>query len=462
MKLGRQIFPVMCALSVVMLFSIAPPMHATEEIQDPVLEQDGSGPSHAEDVADQLEARRKAAEAELKALSETISLSDTKIEGLRGEIEKLESSAADIRQALVESAETRNDLETKIEAGEKKLIGLREKEAEIRASLYERRGLLAEVLAALERMGRNPPPAILVKPSDALGSVRSAILLGAVVPGLRQETATLLADLDDLSNTLASITKERESLKNLMVSRLEEEKRMSLLLEENRQQSEVSAQVLADEQKRAEELAARAGSMQELMASLEQEIGSVREAAKRVRELEAQRKQTEGGVSFDPARLPDKNRIAPAFAFTGLKGKLSLPVRGDVVSEFGDPRGGGSKAQGITIAARADALVTAPADGWVIYAGKFRSFGQTIVLDVGENYRIVMTGMEKVNVRAGQFVVAGEPVAEMGQTRIASAAALALETEAPTLYIEFWYHKDPIDSRAWWSADKTGKASNDT
>ncbi len=462
MKLGRQIFPVMFGLSVAMLFPCAPTMHAAEETNNPVQASDGQEPSHAEDVAAQLEERRKAAEAELKALSETINLSDTKIEGLRSEIEALESRAADIREALVESAEKRNVLETQIETGEQKLVGLREKEAEIRASLHERRGLLAEVLAALERMGRNPPPAILVKPADALGSVRSAILLGAVVPGLRKETATLLSDLETLSNTLASITMERESLKTLMLARLEEEKRMSLLLEENRQQSEVSAQVLADEQKRAEELAARAGSMQELMASLEQEIGSVREAAKRSRELEAQRKQTEGGSSFDPARLPDKNRIAPAFAFASLKGKLSLPVRGEVISEFGDPRGGGSKAQGVTIAARADALVTAPADGWVIYAGKFRSFGQTIVLDVGENYRIVMTGMEKVNVRAGQFVVAGEPVAEMGATRIASAAALALETEAPTLYIEFWHYKDPIDSRAWWSAEKTGKASNDT
>ena len=56
--------------------------------------------------------------------------------------------------------------------------------------------MLAEVLGALQRMGLNPPPAILVKPEDALSSVRSAILLGAVVPELREQTEILMADLD--------------------------------------------------------------------------------------------------------------------------------------------------------------------------------------------------------------------------------------------------------------------------
>ena len=57
--------------------------------------------------------------------------------------------------------------------------------------------MLAEVLGALQRMGLNPPPALLVKPEDALSSVRSAILLGAVVPELRSQTEALLADLKE-------------------------------------------------------------------------------------------------------------------------------------------------------------------------------------------------------------------------------------------------------------------------
>ena len=74
-------------------------------------------------------------------------------------------------------------MEARILAGERRLEAMRGDEDAARLSLHERRGLLAEVLAALQRMGRNPPPAILVTPDDALASVRSAILLGAVVPG---------------------------------------------------------------------------------------------------------------------------------------------------------------------------------------------------------------------------------------------------------------------------------------
>ena len=56
----------------------------------------------------------------------------------------------------------------------------------------------------------NPPPALLVTPDDALSSVRSAILLGAVVPGIRGETEKLAAELLDASNNRGTAVKKRE------------------------------------------------------------------------------------------------------------------------------------------------------------------------------------------------------------------------------------------------------------
>src|SRR5690606_39643515 len=66
------------------------------------------------------------------------------------------------------------------------------------------------------------PPAILVTPEDALASVRSAIMLGAVVPSLRKETEALVADLTELSRIAASIEDERERLKEAFSQQLEE------------------------------------------------------------------------------------------------------------------------------------------------------------------------------------------------------------------------------------------------
>ena len=56
----------------------------------------------------------------------------------------------------------------------------------------------------------------------------------------------------------------------------------------------------------------------------------------------------------------------------------------------------------------------------------------------------------------------GEPLAVMGEKRVASATALALETDRPTLYIEFRKDGKPVDSRAWWTGSGSGKAQNDS
>ena len=137
------------------------------------------------DPAAAIALRRDSTRRELEALSNTITLSEEKARELEAGIGKLEKDRASLREAIVQSARTRKEMEAKILAGEKRLAAMRSEEDTVRGSLHERRGLLAEVLAALQRMGRNPPPAILVTPDDALASVRSAIVLGAVVPGIR-------------------------------------------------------------------------------------------------------------------------------------------------------------------------------------------------------------------------------------------------------------------------------------
>jgi septal ring factor EnvC (AmiA/AmiB activator) len=423
--------------------------------QDRPAAADPAAGAPADDPATSLNARRDATRQELDAISQSISLSDERVEALKKSIADLRKNTASIRDNLVASATRRKELEAKIADGERSLSSLRNDEAIAKASLHERRGLLAEVLAALQRMGRNPPPALLVTPEDALSSVRSAILLGAVVPGIRHETDKLVADLTRLAETQKKIGDERASLTALMTSNLEEERRMNLLVAENEKTAAQSEKQLADERAKSEELARKAANLQELIGSLEDQIGSVRDAA-----LAA---KAQDGTGAAPGQLPpDKNRIAPAYAFAKLTGKLALPAAGDVVRNFGDPDGTGHEALGLTLATAPGAVVTAPADGWVVYAGPFRSYGQMVILNPGDGYHVVMSGMGRVSVRPGQFVVAGEPVAVMGEKRVASAAALALVTDRPSIYIEFRQNGKPVDSRPWWTAPQIGKARNDT
>jgi len=427
----------------------------------------GSLPKAEVDPAAALSLRRDSTRRELETLSQSITVSDEKTKALETEIAKLDKSRQTLRDEIVKSAAMRKDMEEKILAGEKRLEGMREREAGVRASLHDRRGLLAEVLAALQRMGRNPPPALLVTPDDALASVRSAILLGAVVPGIRKETDGLIEDLSALMDIKSDIDREHTELTDAMQLRLEEEKRSELLIAENEALATTNNRTLAAERRRAEELAARASSLEGLIGSLEQEIGSVRDAAALAKsQEEARRNQSD--AEREKARalardsVPDKNRIAPAYEFQELQAKLDYPVAGDVLRRFGDADGTGHDSQGMTLATNAGALVTAPSDGWIVFAGTFRSYGRMIILNAGEGYHLVLSGMDKVNVREGQFVVAGEPLAVMGEKRVASVNALTLETDKPTLYIEFRKNGKPVDSQPWWSAKYSGKARNDS
>ncbi|KPF45197.1 hypothetical protein IP76_10010 [Rhizobium sp. AAP43] len=419
------------------------------------------------DPALELRAKRDEVSSELQEVARTMQLSAEKTAELEKSIAEITKSSESLKSALLESAARRKDIENKISAGEKRLADIGVREDKIRASFKDRRAVLAEVLAALQRMGRNPPPALLVSPEDALASVRTAILLGAVVPGVRQETDKLAGDLKELIALRDASRTEMENLVTTIASRQEEERRMDMLLVENDRLARTNSLQLQAERKQAESLAERVTTMEALIASLENEITSVRQAAELARAEETRRAQMtedQKARARDLAQsgLPDKNRIAPAYPFSELQQKLDLPVAGETLRQFGDPDGTGHQAQGTVIAAQPGALVTAPADGWVVFAGNFRSYGQMIILNTGEGYHMVLSGMDRITTGQGKFVLSGEPLATMGEKRVASAIALALETERPTLYIELRKDGKPVDSRPWWAGGDSGKAQNDT
>ncbi|WP_117194571.1 murein hydrolase activator EnvC family protein [Rhizobium terrae] len=439
-----------------------PPFSALAQAQDAVVPA-----AQAVDPTADLQRRRNETRGELEVLTKSMKLSAERMAAIEKSIADTRKNTADIRQALIDSAARRKGLEARTLESEKKIAALKVRQDGIHASLRSRRAVLAEVLAALQRMGRNPPPALLVTPDDALASVRSAILLGAVVPGMRHEADKLVADLQSLTSLQAEALTEKANVSNTIAASVEEDRRMDLLLAENEKLNRRNIADLDAERRRSEELAGRANTLDGLIQSLEGEIASVREAIDRARAEEERRRmmseaERERAKQLAESGVPDKNRIAPAYAFSSLRQKLELPVAGEVLRWFGDADGTGHTARGMTIASNPGAVVTAPADGLVVFAGAFRSYGQTIILNAGDGYHLVLTGMDEVNARQGKFVFAGEPIAAMGEKRVASAMALALETDRPTLYIEFRKDGTPVDSRPWWTAKETGRARNDS
>ena len=210
---------------------------------------------------------------------------------------------------------------------------------------------------------------------------------------------------------------------------------------------------MAAERQRAVTLAQQVDSLQGLIAKMELDLQSAAKAA-----ATAELKGTPAALNGKPdlGALKDSGRLSPAIAFASAKKLLPLPVNGTRIRNFGGSDGNGGQEKGISIATRPSAQVTTPCDGWVVYAGPFRSYGQLLILNAGGGYHVLIAGMERISVNIGQFVLTGEPVAIMGsQSQIASI--LAAPSSQPVLYIEFRKDGAPIDSGPWWAASEGEK-----
>jgi septal ring factor EnvC (AmiA/AmiB activator) len=365
---------------------------------------------------------------------------------LRKEIEALGEDRRKLNEALISAAERIRSDEQRIGAAEARLKALEGNDGAIRKSLESRRVLIVEILAALQRMGQHPPPAILASPQDALLSVHTAMLLGAILPQMRGEADKLAADLAELVRVRSAIAAEREDLTRDLAALSEERQRMALLIEERQKKQTEAEKALETERQRAIALARQADSLKDLIAKLEQDVSLSARAAQDSKETR----------TTNLASLKDPGRLAPAVAFASAKGALPLPINGVKIRDFGAPDGLGGTEKGLWIASRAAAQVTAPCDGWVVYAGPFRSYGQLLILNAGGGYHVLLAGMERISVDLGQFVLTGEPVAVMGGGP-QSAAAIAVGSSQPVLYVEFRKDGTPIDPNPWWATKDSEK-----
>ena len=306
-------------------------------------------------------------------------------------------------------------------------------------------------------MDRNPPPAVLVSPDDMLGAVHAAMLLGDVLPELRIETAALAGDLADLTSTRRTIDTERQKLDDEKSSLAGEQQRLAALVAARQSSLDQAQQALDAERQHSQQLANQATDLKDLIGKMAAERtapGGPNSAQK----APAPASESEGGdrvAALTPFK--DPARLAPAIAFADAKGKLPLPVSGSLLKSFGAPDGFGGVEKGISIATRANAAVSSPTDGWVAFSGPYRSYGQLLILNGGGGYYVVLAGLSKVNVVLGQFVLAGEPVASMGDGSANTAAAIAIGATQPILYVEFRKDGAAIDPGPWWAKSEQEK-----
>lgn len=425
------------------------------------------GPALTPERTAEKEAERSTRQLELEATRRLLQASGDVKARLDAEVSSLRTDRGRLAAALLDTTARLRTTEGRINEIEQRLVTLTQTEEAIRSSLSSRRGVIVEVLAALQRMGRSPPPAVIVRPEDMLEAVRASMLLGAVLPELRQETEALAGDLAEMVRLRTAAATEREALGKEVTTLVEDRQRVAALVEARQQDLAAAERRARDEGEKITAMSQQAASLKDLIGRLESEIDSATRAAEEARKA-AERAETEARSANDAQvretrekiaalAFRDPARMAPKVGFGETRGMLPLPVVGSLLKGFNAPDAAGGTLKGAAYATRPGAMVSAPCDGWIVFAGPFRSYGQLLIINAGGGYYVLLAGMERMNVGVGQFVLTGEPVALMGEASQATAASVGSDTTQPVLYVEFRKDGVSIDPSPWWAASTNEK-----
>lgn len=332
-----------------------------------------------------------------------------------------------LQEELVAAGARAQTLEQAVDEAEAHLDGLIAARAVSEALLDSRRAQLVESLAALQRLDLEPPPALLVRPEDALSAARGAMLLGTLVPELRGMADDLANRIRALDGLAREITAERDRLARDRVALETERRRIDELLAAREEERLASGEDAARAQARYAALADRARSLRDLLGGLEEDV-----------------------PTFAALRPGLAGETAPA-PFSERRGTLQLPAVGRLLTPFGADDGAGSVSQGISIAAGRRGEVVSPTDAEIVFAGPFRTYGNVLIIAPGDNYLMVLAGLAEVYGAPGQRLLAGEPVGRLPERAAPGQSAPARGDAGgqPVLYIELRRNGTPVDPAPW-------------
>jgi murein hydrolase activator len=380
----------------------------------------------------------------LQAVEQDLALSREKQLQLEASAKEAVLAQDQLSDQLVDMAAIAQTQERDLAKVEKRLQKLKIDIAERNLDLAAQQDVIAEVLAGLQRLEHNPPPALVVAPDDVLSALRSAMMFGAVLPELKQKALELHDTLSALKNLGDDMTLQQKNHADALAALEQSRVDIKRLIAEKQAAAAVASQDLSLEIKRAEALAEKATTLKQLLDALEEQ--------RKVAEAKA---SAETKARLEAERVLKEKQNQPLMAFSKSQGQLNFPVQGQLSKSFGVDSGFGSRLDGIVIATEKQAQVTAPVGGTIEFAGQFRSFGQMVIINPGEGYLVLLAGLTQVNATHGQSVKAGEPLGEMGDkpSKMAQTGGLTKDltnATTPMLYVEFRHNGDPVDPAPWW------------
>jgi septal ring factor EnvC (AmiA/AmiB activator) len=364
----------------------------------------------------QAEAARDAALARVKALEQASSVAARAV--------------SDIDADLVAAASEAIGGEEAAYAAEEQLMILADESRAAREALVSDQAVMEDLFAALMTM--RTPPALATSPDDVSSAIRAAILMSDAAPALAGRAEDLRAKIATIDDLAAATRAQQANLLAATSSAGARREEIAALAEEKRRASASLDAETAAARANARKLAQEAANLRELLDGLAKSAPpapSVKPGQKPAAKPAA--------TPAKPAAKPPSTAAAKPAA-TARAGSPLYPVVGSPLRRFGRVIEG-QKQEGLTLAARAAATVIAPMDARVQYSGLFRTYGQMVILDVGNDVLLVVSGMESLYPEAGQWVLAGEPIGRMADQK----------SPSPELYLEVRREGQPVDPETW-------------
>jgi septal ring factor EnvC (AmiA/AmiB activator) len=285
--------------------------------------------------------------------------------------------------------------EADITAAETRLRSIERLRAAQRARLAERQEPVVRLTGALQMMARRPPALALVQPGSLDDLVHVRALLASTLPIIRNRTAALRAEVEQGKQLSA----QAERAVSALVASREELKRRRVAL----------ARLEASQLRRSESLAESALFESDRALAFGEEAREL--------SIEMGKRQYLDQLRRELSELPGPVMRPGGEAAAAPNGRrYILPVDGRVVRGMGEISDAGVHARGITMETSAGATVRAPARGTIVYAGRFRSYGNILIIDHGKGWTTTLTDLATMTVRTGDRIAMGDVLGRAGGT----------------------------------------------
>ena len=252
---------------------------------------------------------------------------------------------------------------------------------------------LIRLNALLQKMTQQPVAVMLTQPGDRRDYIHLRAAMAAIQPAIQRRTVALRRQISAQRELRAQ---ELVAIRSLDTARKDLGKRRTALATLENQSRDKATILGADAALEYERAIGQGERARDLVEQIDANRDSAQNAAA-LAELDAPTPKGQGEVRDSAAYI--------------------LPAQGRIVSGFGELNPTGYRERGIRLAVAPAARIVAPAGGKVTFAGRYRSFGNIMIIDHGGGWTTLVTNIEELGVAAGAIVAQGALIGRAGADR---------------------------------------------